>query len=94
MAAPCASMSRRPISWFGAGIDVGWVPLVMKPLIPTSSRAKFGPVIVIHRGTNRLQLFNGTTPVRSFRVSGVDWRTAAGAEAARLRNEVWAASGW
>ena len=45
------------------------LPLVMKPLIPTSSRAKFGPVIVIQRGSNRLQLFNGTTPVRAFRVA-------------------------
>src|SRR5207248_4147485 len=30
----------------------------------------------------------------AFRVSGVDWRTAAAAEAARLKNEVWAAAGW
>ena len=30
----------------------------------------------------------------AFRVAGVDWRTAAAAEAARLRREVWAVSGW
>ncbi len=45
------------------------LPLVMKPLIPTSSRAKFGPVIVIQRGSNRLQLFNGTRRIRTFRVA-------------------------
>ncbi|MBD0317360.1 MAG: orotidine-5'-phosphate decarboxylase [Thermoleophilia bacterium] len=32
--------------------------------------------------------------VYAFRVDGSDWRKAAGAEAARLRREVWAASGW
>ena len=30
----------------------------------------------------------------AFRRDGADWRTAAGAEAARLRAEVWRASGW
>jgi orotidine-5'-phosphate decarboxylase len=30
----------------------------------------------------------------AFRSSGEDWRTAAAGEAARLRREVWAASGW
>jgi orotidine-5'-phosphate decarboxylase len=32
--------------------------------------------------------------IYAFRVEGADWRTAAGAEAARLRREVWAVSGW
>src|SRR5262245_62690440 len=32
--------------------------------------------------------------IYAFRVSGAEWRTAAGAEAARLRDEVWAVSGW
>src|SRR5207302_10489082 len=32
--------------------------------------------------------------IYAFRVSGVDWRTAAAAEAARLRNEVWTVAGW
>jgi orotidine-5'-phosphate decarboxylase len=32
--------------------------------------------------------------IYAFRVDGADWRKAAGAEAARLRGEVWAASGW
>jgi orotidine-5'-phosphate decarboxylase len=32
--------------------------------------------------------------IYAFRVDGSDWRTAAAAEAARLRKEVWAASGW
>jgi orotidine-5'-phosphate decarboxylase len=30
----------------------------------------------------------------AFRSSGDDWRRSAGAEAARLRHEVWAVSGW
>jgi len=32
--------------------------------------------------------------IYAFRVDGADWRTAAGAEAARLRRDVWAVSGW
>jgi lipoprotein-anchoring transpeptidase ErfK/SrfK len=45
------------------------LPVVMKPLIPSVTRAKFGPVIVINRSANSLQLFRATTPVRSFRVA-------------------------
>jgi orotidine-5'-phosphate decarboxylase len=32
--------------------------------------------------------------IYAFRESGADYRTASGAEAARLRREVWAVSGW
>ncbi len=32
--------------------------------------------------------------IYAFRFEGDDWRATAGAEAARLRGEVWAASGW
>ena len=32
--------------------------------------------------------------IYAFRFEGDDWRSAAGAEAARLKDEVWAASGW
>jgi orotidine-5'-phosphate decarboxylase len=32
--------------------------------------------------------------IYAFRVEGADWRKAAAAEAARLRSEVWAVSGW
>jgi orotidine-5'-phosphate decarboxylase len=32
--------------------------------------------------------------IYAFRVDGADWRKAAAAEAARLRKEVWAVSGW
>jgi orotidine-5'-phosphate decarboxylase len=32
--------------------------------------------------------------IHAFRVDGADWRKAAAAEAARLRAEVWAVSGW
>jgi lipoprotein-anchoring transpeptidase ErfK/SrfK len=45
------------------------IPLVMKTLKPTVTRANFGPVIVIHRGSNRLVLFNGEKHWRSFRVA-------------------------
>jgi hypothetical protein len=45
------------------------LPLVMKPMKPTRSRARFGPVVVIHRGSNRLDLYGGTRIVRKFRVA-------------------------
>jgi lipoprotein-anchoring transpeptidase ErfK/SrfK len=45
------------------------MPLVMKTTKPTVTRANFGPVIVIHRGSNRLALFKGEQPWRSFRVA-------------------------
>jgi lipoprotein-anchoring transpeptidase ErfK/SrfK len=45
------------------------LPLVTKTLKPSVSKTGFGPVIVINRGANSLQLFNGETPVRSFRVA-------------------------
>jgi L,D-transpeptidase catalytic domain/Putative peptidoglycan binding domain len=45
------------------------LPLVMKTLKPTITRANFGPVIVIHRGSNRLVLFKGEKLLRSFRVA-------------------------
>ena len=32
--------------------------------------------------------------IYAYRARGGDWRTAAGAEAARLRHEIWAVSGW
>jgi orotidine-5'-phosphate decarboxylase len=32
--------------------------------------------------------------IYGFRTSGEDWRSAAGLEAARLKHEVWAVSGW
>src|ERR671937_437724 len=32
--------------------------------------------------------------IYAFRVEGADWRGAAGAEAARLRRDVWAVAGW
>jgi len=45
------------------------ITVVTKTLKPTLTRANFGPVIVIHRGSNRLALFNGEQPWRSFRVA-------------------------
>jgi hypothetical protein len=45
------------------------VRLVQRPLKPKVSRRSFGPVIVIHRGTNQLFLYRGTRFVRFFRVA-------------------------
>ena len=45
------------------------LPVVMKTLKPSVSKSGFGPVIVIHRGSNSLQLFSGEQLVRSFRVA-------------------------
>ena len=45
------------------------MPLVMKTVKPTVTRGKFGPVIVIHRGSNRLVLFKGERLWRNFRVA-------------------------
>ena len=45
------------------------MPLVVKTVKPEISRKNFGPVIVIHRGSNRLALFKGEKPWRSFRVA-------------------------
>jgi lipoprotein-anchoring transpeptidase ErfK/SrfK len=45
------------------------LPLMMKPVKPAITRATFGPVVVIFRGSNRLELFDGTRPVRTFRVA-------------------------
>jgi hypothetical protein len=45
------------------------IPVVTKTLKPTLTSANFGPVIVIHRGSNRLALFNGEKAWRSFRVA-------------------------
>jgi lipoprotein-anchoring transpeptidase ErfK/SrfK len=44
------------------------VRLLMRELQPTTTRANWGPVIVIHRGSNRLYLYNG---MRFWRVFGV-----------------------
>ena len=45
------------------------IPVVTKTLKPTLTSANFGPVIVIHRGSNRLALFNGEKSWRTFRVA-------------------------
>ena len=45
------------------------LPVLMKPVKPEVTRATFGPVVVIFRGSNRLELFDGTRPVRTFRVA-------------------------
>jgi lipoprotein-anchoring transpeptidase ErfK/SrfK len=45
------------------------MPLVMMTLKSTITRANFGPVIVIHRGSNRLALSKGGKPWLSFRVA-------------------------
>ena len=46
------------------------------------------------RGPARALVPVSRAVIYAFRVDGADWRKAAAAEAARLRSEVWAASGW
>jgi lipoprotein-anchoring transpeptidase ErfK/SrfK len=45
------------------------LPLAFRELKPTVTKAGFGPVIVIARGSNTLTLYNGETAVRSFGVA-------------------------
>jgi lipoprotein-anchoring transpeptidase ErfK/SrfK len=45
------------------------IPVVMETLKPSVSKGGFGPVVVINRGSNSLQLFTGEQLVRSFRVA-------------------------
>jgi lipoprotein-anchoring transpeptidase ErfK/SrfK len=47
----------------------GPVDLPVKVLEPSVTRASFGPVIVIHRGANRLDLYKGAKPWREFTVA-------------------------
>lgn len=43
--------------------------LALKPVPAQVTRAKFGPVVVIHRGSNRLHLYQGMRLRRTFRVA-------------------------
>ena len=45
------------------------IDLPYEDLQPAVSRANFGPVIVIHRGSNHLYLYNGMKPWRTFTVA-------------------------
>lgn len=45
------------------------VELIVSTVAPKVTPANFGPVIVIHRGSNRLSLFDGPTLVRRFGVA-------------------------
>jgi lipoprotein-anchoring transpeptidase ErfK/SrfK len=45
------------------------VVLPVKPLAPAVTRKAFGTVIVIHRGSNRLHLYRGAKPWRTFGVA-------------------------
>ena len=45
------------------------VRLPTKTLLPAVTRRSFGPVIVIHRGGNRLDLYDGMRPWRTFGVA-------------------------
>jgi lipoprotein-anchoring transpeptidase ErfK/SrfK len=47
----------------------GRLPVVMRSIRPAVTRAGFGPVITINRGTNQLVLFNGSSVVRTFGVA-------------------------
>jgi hypothetical protein len=45
------------------------VPLALRELTPTKTRAEFGPVIVIQRGANVLTLYDSTQTIRTFGVA-------------------------
>jgi lipoprotein-anchoring transpeptidase ErfK/SrfK len=45
------------------------LPLALRELTPSKTRAEFGPVIVIQRGANVLTLFDGSTTIRTFGVA-------------------------
>jgi L,D-transpeptidase catalytic domain/Putative peptidoglycan binding domain len=45
------------------------IPVVLRPLKPAVTRARFGPVVVIHRESKRLTLFNGSKLVRAFPIA-------------------------
>ena len=45
------------------------MPLVTRTVKPAITRRNFGPVVVIHRGSNTLALFRGEKPWRGFRVA-------------------------
>ncbi len=45
------------------------LPVVLRPLKPSVTRARFGPVVVIKRDSKRLLLFRGTSLARSFPVA-------------------------
>ena len=45
------------------------LPVVLRPLKPSVTRARFGPLVVIKRESKRLLLFRGTNLVRSFPVA-------------------------
>jgi lipoprotein-anchoring transpeptidase ErfK/SrfK len=47
----------------------GRLPVVLRTIQPSVTRAGFGPVIVINRGVNELTLFDGSTVVRRFQVA-------------------------
>jgi len=47
----------------------GPVKLIQKITLPSVTRSNFGPVIIIHRGANRLYLYKGMKPWRVFGVA-------------------------
>jgi lipoprotein-anchoring transpeptidase ErfK/SrfK len=47
----------------------GRLPVVMRSIRPSVTKAGFGPVITINRGSNQLVLFNGSSVVRRFGVA-------------------------
>jgi lipoprotein-anchoring transpeptidase ErfK/SrfK len=45
------------------------IPVVLRPLKPAVTRARFGPVIVIQRESKQLKLFDGSRLVRTFAIA-------------------------
>ena len=51
-----------------AGLDRSLIRVPIKRVRPTITRSNFGPIVVVRRKSHRLDLFDGTRLVRSFRV--------------------------
>ena len=85
---------------------IGWSGLRWgRPLTPVPLRDDFGQMLQFYDGIaigvsdyiSDAQTVGTSTDcsvIYAFRESGSDFRTAAGAEAARVKQEVWAVSGW
>ena len=56
---------RRAIRWGNRRP----IPVITREVEPTLTRANFGPVIVIHRASNALALYDADRPWRTFRVA-------------------------
>src|SRR5205814_8741512 len=92
----CVGAVMRPTHPRAVGEGRRWLPRAIL-LLPGGGPRGATPAVVARAFTGgpASALVNVSRDViYAFRVSGMDWRTAAAAEASRYAREVWAASGW